>query len=141
MFQDLQRLFGGGHREGLHPALLRHRRTGLADRLLVIHDENVHRDNLAADCCFLTHDRHPESLRLVVSSASQVPFQELLPDLFINQYISKITTFLASPILGLSPGPPSLSVPIREGAAHRSRREPSPKPSGLLEFFSKSPPV
>jgi len=31
---------------------------------------------------------YTESLRLAILSASYVPFQELFPDSFINQYIS-----------------------------------------------------
>ncbi len=88
MLQHLQRLLGSGHRDGFHPALLRNRGTGLADGHLVIHDENIHRDNFTADCRFFTHDWNHESLRLVALLASRVPFQEHPPDLFICQYIS-----------------------------------------------------
>src|SRR5258708_3476621 len=96
MLQDLQGLFGSGHGNGLHPALLRDGCTGLADRLLVIHNKKVHGDNLAADCCFFAHGGHSENLRLGGSSASNVPFQENRRNLFINQYLSLITTLLAS---------------------------------------------
>src|SRR5260370_20200202 len=64
MVQDLERLCGGRHGYGLHPALLRNGGTGLTDRLLVVHDEKIHRDNFAADRCFFTHCRNHESLRL-----------------------------------------------------------------------------
>src|ERR1700674_1720542 len=114
MFQDLHRFNGGGHGDGLHPALHRNRGTGIANRLLVIHDEDAHRENLVADSCFLTHDRDHESLQLVVLSAPHVPFQETILNLFINKYISQMTTYWASPSSGRKPGIPSHSVSIRE---------------------------
>src|SRR5438034_6516122 len=64
MFQDLQRFFRGSHSGGLHSALLGDRGASLTDGLLVIHDKNVHRDNFAADCCFLSHGRDHKSLGL-----------------------------------------------------------------------------
>src|SRR5438309_6342052 len=64
MFQNLQRFFRGSHGDGFHSRLFGNRGTGLTDGQLVIHDENVHRDSLAADCCFLSHKRTPKSLGL-----------------------------------------------------------------------------
>src|SRR5467141_516864 len=138
MFENFQGLFGSGHAEGLHPALLGDRCTGLADRLLVIHDENVHRDNLAADCCFLGHNRHPKSLRSAPLSASQVPFQEF-SGLFINRYISKKTMSLASPILGLRAAPPSHPVPIRDGTAKIMPATRPKQRSGVPDNLSEEP--
>ena len=87
MFQDLQRFFRGSHSGGLHSALLGDRGASLTDGLLVIHDKNVHRDNFAADSCFLSHGRDHKSLGLRLYVPLEFRFSKL-PGLIINQQVS-----------------------------------------------------
>jgi len=77
VFQDFQRLVGSGHADGLHPALLGDGGAGLADGLLVIHDENAHRDNFAADSGFLAHNGHPETPTVRIRMHLKFHFRKL----------------------------------------------------------------
>src|SRR6266568_4666676 len=139
MLQDLEGLFGCGHNHWFHPALLGDRGASLADGLLIIDDENVHREHFAADCCFFTHDWNHESLRMTALSAPQVPFQETPLKLFINQYISQKTMWLASISLELIRSSPPAIRPNSGKCGSRSSQPSRQTRSELLEAFSRSP--
>ena len=55
MLQDLQGFLRRGHPGSSHPALLGDDRARLADGEFVIHNEDIHRSNFAANSGFFTH--------------------------------------------------------------------------------------
>jgi hypothetical protein len=98
MLQDFESLFGCGYANGFHSTLLCHRGAGFANSQFVVYDEDVHGDGFPAHRRLISHRvtlcvPQPQIPRSLSSNSGHIFL------LFINQYISYITTKMARPKL------------------------------------------